>query len=228
MTIFPAPTPETVLLLLRGDPPLMLTPAEFAPAPVPAPATEAACSPPELPLALGLASGAPPGTPGFRPSGEIATRAARFPAGETTGAGGPGVAERAISVCSEPFGDVSCAATSGAGSASASCLLWATRGAAPVLSCTFGRSGPTFVIARFNSAARCSGICTSGSGAAALVAMRRLRGRNFLSTSWLISRRGRAGAADCASCTMFGRSGSSFGGSGGAAVLIRVCRGCVG
>src|SRR4029077_14797395 len=52
--------------------------------------------PPEPPLPRGPFS-APPGTPGCLPSGEIATRADRFPCGTvTSGAGGAGEAESAI------------------------------------------------------------------------------------------------------------------------------------
>ena len=212
----------------RGAPPEMLTLVELVPAPPPEFVAEAPWSAPEFPVEFGFASTAPPGTPGFFPSGEIVTRAARFPAGDATGAGGPGVAESAINVWPEPFGEVSCAATSGAGSAEPSCFLCATRGATPALICSLGRSGPEFVIARFRSAARCSLSCTSGIGAVGFVATRFSRGRNFFSVSWLISRRGRAGAADCASCTMFGRFGRIFGGSAGTAGLISVWRGCVG
>src|SRR6266404_504574 len=101
------PRPEMVLALF-GAPPVMLFPTELVPAP------------PEFASALAVefdfASGEPPGTPAAFPSGEIATRAARFPAGGATGADGPGVAESAISAWPEPLGEVSCAASSGTGS----------------------------------------------------------------------------------------------------------------
>src|SRR5260370_12356803 len=142
MAIFPALIPE-VTFALRGAPPEILTAVGLVPAP---PAEFAA----EFPVLLGCASAVPPGTPGFFPSGEIVTRAARFPAGGAT-ADGPGVAESAISVCAEPFGEVSCAATSGAGSVAPSCFLCETRGATPALICNFGRSGAGLVIARFKS-----------------------------------------------------------------------------
>src|SRR5215475_2511147 len=102
MESFPAPRPETVLGAF-GEPPLILTPAEFAPFALPLPAPPGSRVAPLLPFAF--ASEEPPGTPGFFPSGEIVTRAARFPGGGATGAGGPGVAERAISVCPDPLGD---------------------------------------------------------------------------------------------------------------------------
>src|SRR6516165_1267086 len=109
MESFPAPSPELVLVLF-GEPPLMLTPTGLAPA--------------RGVLALG--SG---GAPGFLPSGDMDTRAARFPGGGATGAGGPGVAESATSAGPEPLGELSAAATSGAGSAAPSCLRSAARGA---------------------------------------------------------------------------------------------------
>src|SRR5580693_10215983 len=58
-----------------------------------------ALPPPEPPFPAEPFS-APPGAPGCFPSGEIAMRAARFPCGTlTSGAGGPGVAESAITRC---------------------------------------------------------------------------------------------------------------------------------
>src|SRR5215471_21442542 len=114
MESLPAPMPETVPGAF-GDPPVTLTPVELAPVAGPAPVPPAGCS--LFPLEFGFASGEPPGTPGFFPSGEMVTRAARFPGGGATGAGGPGVAESATSVCPEPSGEVSEPATSGSGRA---------------------------------------------------------------------------------------------------------------
>jgi len=60
--------------------------------------------PPALPFAPGIPFGEPPSTPGCLPSGEMETRAARFPCGGcTTGAGGAGVAEREMNVVAFPF-----------------------------------------------------------------------------------------------------------------------------
>src|SRR6266704_2847713 len=53
-------------------------------------------------------------------------------------------------------------------------------------------------------------------------------GQALESVSGLICNRGRAGPVICRNCTMFGRFGRIFGGSGGAAELINVWRGCVG
>src|SRR5215471_8397143 len=144
MESLPAPSPEAVLGAL-GEPPEMLMPPEFATLALPASLPPGTCSVPLDPLELGLASGEPPGTPGFFPSGEMVTRAARFPGGGTTGAGGPGVAESATSVCPEPSGEVSEPATSGSGRAAPSCLRCAARGAEPALICSLGRSGPEFM-----------------------------------------------------------------------------------
>src|SRR5438552_801562 len=97
----------------RGAPPEMLTLVELVPAPPPEFVAEAPWSAPEFPVEFGFASTAPPGTPGFFPSGEIVPRAARFPAGEATGAGGPGVAAGAAEVWAGPVGDVSSAGAAG-------------------------------------------------------------------------------------------------------------------
>ena len=84
------------------EPPLTLTaagseaplPAEFFPAP---PLLEA---PPPVPPFSFEPWSTPPGLPGCLPSGEIATRADRFPCGTlTSAAGGAGFAEIAISRC---------------------------------------------------------------------------------------------------------------------------------
>ena len=86
MAIFPSPRPE-IELALFGEPPLMLTAMEFVPAPELAPEAR---SVPESPVTFGVASGKPPGAPGFFPSGEMATRAARFPGGWRDGCWRPG------------------------------------------------------------------------------------------------------------------------------------------
>src|SRR5579884_3886809 len=105
------PRPETELPG-RGLPPLMLKQTELFPAPPPVPPL-LAVFPSEEPFALSGPAGEPPGTPGVLPSGEMETRAARFPRGGcTTGAGGPGVAERAMNVAAAPFDDAGCAARS--------------------------------------------------------------------------------------------------------------------
>src|SRR5580698_8916151 len=77
--------------------------------------------PPEPPLVAAPCS-APPGAPGCLPSGEIATFEARFPCGTfTTGAGGPGLEESAITLCRPSLPDA--AETSGAAPASACTCL---------------------------------------------------------------------------------------------------------
>src|SRR4029077_3212966 len=98
MLNFPTPPRPETLELGFGFPPLMLMPVAFAP-----PALLLATS--EVPPLEAAGVGEPPGTSGFLPSGEIATRAERFPSGTgIAGAGGAGEAERAISVPVEPAG----------------------------------------------------------------------------------------------------------------------------
>src|SRR5271163_991548 len=99
----------------------MLTPAgpEFAFAPefVPAPPTLAA-DPPDPPLSAAPFA-EPPGAPDLLPSGEIATRAERFPCGTlTSGAGGAGDAEIAIKRCKLASPGETAAPISGAAPAS--------------------------------------------------------------------------------------------------------------
>src|SRR5580704_3713203 len=87
----PTPSPEIgpVFALL---PPLMKTPSGPWPPALPA-----------LPSASPILDGVPPGAPGLGPSGEIETRAERFPAGNAgEGATGAGVAESAMRVSFSP------------------------------------------------------------------------------------------------------------------------------
>src|ERR1700676_2391668 len=92
-------TDKPDMLFGVGLPPLMLTVVEFVPAIFPGaePPTLSAV-PPTPPLLFSLGKGLPPRTPGCLPSGEMETRAARFPCGGALGVTGPGVAERAMSV----------------------------------------------------------------------------------------------------------------------------------
>src|SRR6516164_3776098 len=109
----PSPSPETVALGL-GFPPLMLTPISLLPPP---PKSAAA---PDASVALVGAVPVPAGTPGCFPSGDMETRAAKFPCGTVTaGAGGAGAAERAIRVLEGPPAMLLLAAvTSGGGTTS--------------------------------------------------------------------------------------------------------------
>ncbi len=208
-----------------GFPPLMLTsnplsaPSEPLPDPplLPGP-------PPAPPLDLGIPFGAPPGTPGWWPSGEMETRAERFPCGSCAmGTGGAGVAERAMNVAAFPFAALACASpTSGAGPASPVCARDPTRGEAPAFSSSLGRAGALGETGNAISPVFCSNVGTSGSGAEVTVAVRCCRGRNLASASLLIRRRGRCGPGNDWSCTIFGSAGRIFGGSGGAAELMSV------
>ncbi len=212
-----------------GFPPLMLTFTPFFPPALPVPVPPPLPGPPPAPpLAPGVPFGAPPGARGCLPSGEMETRAARFPCGSMTGAGGAGVAESAINVAVFPFATLGCAPTSGAGPASPVCARGATRGAAPAFNSSFGRAGALGNIAGAISESFWSSVGRSGAGAEVNLTLRSSRGRNLESVSGLICNRGRAGPVICWNCTMFGRLGRIFGGSGGAAELINVWRGCVG
>src|SRR5438034_996427 len=109
----------------------MLTSIPFFALPLPVPVPPLLAEPPpEPPFAPGVPFGAPPGTPGCLPSGERETRAARFPCGGTTGAGGAGDAERAMKVAAAfPFATPDWAeATSGAGTTSVICARCGPRG----------------------------------------------------------------------------------------------------
>ncbi len=117
---------------------------------------------------------------------------------------------------------------SGAGSASPACARDATRGAAPAFHSNFGRAGAFGSIAGAISESFWSRVGRSGAGAEVNLTLRSSRGRNLESVSWLICRRGRGGPGRCWSCTILGRFGRIFGGSGGAAELISVWRGCLG
>ena len=87
-----------------GLPPLMLTVVEFVPAIFPeAEPPRLSAAPPTPPLLFSWGIGLPPTTPGCLFSGEMATRAARFPWGVELGATGPGVAERAMRVAALGF-----------------------------------------------------------------------------------------------------------------------------
>src|SRR5204863_254095 len=160
-----------------------------------------------------------PGTPGCLPSGEMETRAARFPCGATTGAGGAGDADSAMNVAAFPFVTPDCAEpTSGAGSTSPVCARCATRGAPPAFNSNLGRAGAACGnIEGAISASFWSSVGRSGAGSVVSFTLRTSRGRSFESVSWLICRRGRAGAVICWNCTTLGRLGRIFGGSSGAA-----------
>src|SRR5258708_20567283 len=139
MRIFPIPPSPDTLEFGFGFPPLITMPVTF--------------DPPALLLAISAvppfeADGAVerPGTPGFLPAGEIATRADRLPSGTgTTGAGGAGEAESAISVPLEPAGAFDAdRATSGAAASSPSCFRAPSPGVETALILNFGFSGPLF------------------------------------------------------------------------------------
>src|SRR5882757_7407075 len=223
MLNFPMPPRAETLELGFGFPPLIEIPVALVP-----PALLLAAS--EVPTLDAEDAVEPPGAPGFLPSGEIATRAARFPSGTgTTGAGGAGEAERAISVPVEPAGALDAeGATSGAAVSSPSCLRAPSLGAEPALISSLGFAGPFCWDIRLTSAGFCSRFGKSGEGASVVATVFLVFGRSFLSVCSLISRRGRGGAATDARCTTLGMSGNILGASSGAAGFTSVCRRCVG
>src|SRR5207249_6851390 len=111
--IFAGPPRPELAPLAGGWPPLMLTSMPFftLPLPVAFPPLMLAGPPAAPPFAPGVPFGEPPGTPGCLPSGEMETRAARFPCGRTTGAGGAGDADSAINVVTLPCATPDCAET---------------------------------------------------------------------------------------------------------------------
>ena len=204
------PRPELGLLFALF-PPLMKIPS----GPRPPPPTAAS------PLAS-LAEAAPPELPGLGPSGEIETRAARFPAGIAGGGTGAGVAESAISVSLLPARPP----TSGA-VAFVSVFCGAARGA------DIGFTGSSgFVGACRDEAILIAPACFSGaeiSGAAAFEAARDagVFGRRDPSSFAVSCGFGRSGCRP-ASCTMLESAGKNLGGSCGALDWISAWRGCVG
>src|SRR2546421_2420465 len=226
LTLGDPPRPELVLLAV-GCPPLILTFMSFFPLPLPVADPPLLVGPP--PLAPGAPFGEPLGTPGCLPSGEMETCAARFPGGGVMGAGGPGAVESAMRVETFPFVTPDWAElTSGAGSTSLASARGARRGAAPAFSSNFGRAGAFGNMDGAISASFWSSEGRSGAGAVVRFTLRTSRGRSLDKVSWLICKRGRAGPAVCWSSTILGRFGRIFGGTRGAAELIRVCRGWFG
>src|SRR3984957_1543320 len=203
-------------MLTPGASPFALAP-EFVPAP-PALAAE----PPEPPLPSAPFA-EPPGTPARVPSGEMATRAERFPCGTlTSGAGGPGVAEIAIRRCKLSSPAEAVGPMTGAAPASACTLRWAgaefDMGFTGNLGWAFARgdgaivSGPAFL----------SGAATSGA-ATSLAARRCTRGATTVGE---ILSCGFAGSGEVAAhSAMLGICGTIFGGAAGASGWIKVCRG---
>jgi len=143
----------------------------------------------------------PPPVPEPLPSGEMATREARFPLGtSTTGAGGAGEDERAISVAAgPPDWPVAAAATSGAAATSPFCLRSANRGAEPALMLSCGFAGASASWARLISAERVSRFGTSGAGVSVVATFFTCFGRSLAKVFSLISKRGRSGAEGVAS-----------------------------
>src|ERR1700691_2567259 len=156
----------------------MLTPegSPFAFAPEFFPAPPALAADPPAPPLPSVPFGEPPGTPARGPSGEIETRAERFPCGTlTTGAGGAGAADIAIRRCKLSSPPDAAAPITGAAPASAWTLRWA--GAEFVIGFTgnFGCAFSSGDDAIFSGPAFLSGVATLGT-ATSLTARRCMRG----------------------------------------------------
>src|SRR5580704_2942193 len=193
-------------MLTPAGRPFVLAP-EFVPAPPALPA-----EPPEPPLPSAPFA-EPPGVPARVPSGEMATRAERFPWGTlTSGAGGPGVAEIAIRRCKLSSPAEAVAPITGAAPASACTLRWA--GAEFVIGFTgnFGCACSSGEGAIFNGPAFRSGAATLGA-ATSLTARCCIFGATtdgaIFSCGW--------GAGEVAAhSAMLGICGTIFGGAAGA------------
>ncbi len=192
----PMPSPE-IGLVLAPLPPLMKMPSGPWPLPPPALASPAT-----------LAEAAPPGVPGLGPSGEIETRAERFPAGIAGGgATGAGVAESAMSVSLPPARRP----TSGAAT-----FEFTFRGVARGADIGFtGKSGFGGVCE--DEAMLIGPGCFSSADISGAVTFEALRdaglfGRKEVSSFAVSCNFGRSGCR-AASCTMLGIAGKILGGS---------------
>ncbi len=192
----PTPSPE-IGLVFAPLPPLMKMPSGPWPPP-----------PPALPSPAPMPEGVSPGVPGLGPSGEIETRAERFPAGIAGGgATGAGVAESAMSVSFV----LARRPTSGAATF-ASTFRGVARGADIGFT---GKSG--FGGACEDEAMLIGPVCFSSvkiSGAATFEALRDagVFGRRDVSSFAVSCNFGRSGWR-AASCTMLGIAGKILGGS---------------
>ena len=89
------PSPET-LFFATGLPPEMLTETGLLLLPEPVPDFAVAPGAPDAPVGTTAAEGVADGEPGCLPSGEMATRAERFPCGTATAAAGGAGAVREV------------------------------------------------------------------------------------------------------------------------------------
>jgi len=194
----PMPSPE-VGPVFALFPPLMKMPSGPRPA-----------APPALPPpALGPDT-VPPGVPGLGPSGEIETRAERFPAGIAGGATGAGVAESAIRVSLSPARPP----ISGA-AAFVSVFCGAARGADIGFTGSTGFAGACEDEAMLIAPACFSSAAISGAAAFEAASEARVLGRKDVSSAAVSCSFGRSGC-EPASCTMLGSAGKILGGSCGA------------
>jgi len=167
-------------------------------------------APPGLPPPVPASDPVAPGVPGFGPSGEIETRAERFPAGIAGGATGAGVAESAMIVSFSPARPP----TSGA-AAFDSDFRGAARGADIGFTGSMGFAGACEDEAMLIAPACFSSAAISGAATLDVANDARVFGRSEVSSAVVSCSFGRSGC-EPASCTMFGSAGKILGGSWGA------------
>ena len=195
----PMPSPE-VGPEFALFPPLMKMPSGPWPA-----------APPALPPPGPVPDAVPPGAPGLGPSGEIETRAERFPAGIAGGgATGAGVADSAMRVSFAPARPP----TSGA-AAFVSVFCGAARGADNGFTGSSGFAGACEDEAMLIAPACFSSAAISGAATFEAASDARVFGRRDVSSAAVSCSFGRSGC-EPASCTMLGSAGKILGGSCGA------------
>ena len=161
----------------------------------------------------------PPGMPGCAPSGEMAKREERFPAGTAGGATGAGVAESAINRVPPESGVF----TSGAATSSAAVFVRPafergdSRPAGSVGRAIAGSGAAMSIAARSRG-----GFATSGAATSCCKCVCRIFGSRRANSAGSIFS---AGAPGVFHATIFGKSGKIVGGTGAESGWIRVCRG---
>jgi len=167
-------------------------------------------TPPALPSPAPVPDAVPPGVPDLGPSGEIETRAERFPAGTAGGATGAGVAERAIRVSLPP----ALPPTSGT-AAFVSVFCRDARGADIGFTGSSGFGGACEDEAMLIAPVCFSRAAISGAARFEAASDARFFGRRDVSSAAVSCSFGRSGC-EPASCTMLGSAGKILGGSCGA------------
>ena len=180
-------------------------------------------APPFVAALEALPDAVPPGSPDCGPSGEIETRAERFPAGIAGGGAGAGVAESAMKVSVSPVASANFRRRSVRSPFFASLA----RGADIGLTGRSGFDGACEDEAMVITPACFSCGTISGAAASATATDAGDLGRRLVSSFAVSCSLGRSGW-EAASCTILGSSGNILGGSGGAFGRTSVCRGWFG